>query len=218
MKKTAIALALMVSATGAQAALLADSNLSITQGTGGFTEPAAGTGSWFAMEALGPGGWVYTGIGGINGINLGTSQAASGATAGEGIEAAVGNIDAAWTFFGSYGVHQTTSPMTVISDTGTGSAVLDFSGWDVSWNNVASISMGGSGTATITCANTCEDGDTYTLDYATNVPSDSANFPGVAYQLHLEGVVSAVPVPAAVWLFGSGLVGLAGIARRRKTA
>jgi len=28
--------------------------------------------------------------------------------------------------------------------------------------------------------------------------------------------VSAVPVPAAVWLFGSGLLGLAGIARRRK--
>lgn len=28
--------------------------------------------------------------------------------------------------------------------------------------------------------------------------------------------VSAVPVPAAVWLFGSGLLGLAGIARRKK--
>jgi len=28
--------------------------------------------------------------------------------------------------------------------------------------------------------------------------------------------VSAIPVPAAVWLFGSGLIGLAGIARRKK--
>lgn len=32
------------------------------------------------------------------------------------------------------------------------------------------------------------------------------------------GQVSAVPVPAAVWLFGSGLLGLVGIGRRRKQA
>lgn len=33
------------------------------------------------------------------------------------------------------------------------------------------------------------------------------------YALHLEGTVSAVPVPAAAWLFGSDIMGLAGIAR-----
>lgn len=30
--------------------------------------------------------------------------------------------------------------------------------------------------------------------------------------------VNAVPVPAAVWLFGSGLIGLIGVARRKRTA
>ena len=33
----------------------------------------------------------------------------------------------------------------------------------------------------------------------------------------IRGQVNAVPVPAAVWLFGSGLVGLIGIARRKKS-
>ncbi len=33
-----------------------------------------------------------------------------------------------------------------------------------------------------------------------------------------SGDVSAVPVPAAVWLFGSGLVGLIGFSKRRKAA
>jgi hypothetical protein len=32
----------------------------------------------------------------------------------------------------------------------------------------------------------------------------------------VEGTASAVPVPAAAWLMGSGLVGLASVARRRK--
>jgi len=31
-----------------------------------------------------------------------------------------------------------------------------------------------------------------------------------------SGDVSAVPVPAAVWLFGSGLMGLVGLDRRKR--
>ncbi len=46
---------------------------------------------------------------------------------------------------------------------------------------------------------------------------DSAIGPyGVDLMLYNDAGVSAVPVPAAVWLFGSGLFALTGIARRRK--
>lgn len=36
-----------------------------------------------------------------------------------------------------------------------------------------------------------------------------------SYGMSIETVITTVPVPAAVWLFGSGLIGLAGIARRK---
>jgi len=41
------------------------------------------------------------------------------------------------------------------------------------------------------------------------IPTNSFQFDNI--------VVNAVPVPAAVWLFGSGLLGLTGLARRKKT-
>lgn len=53
---------------------------------------------------------------------------------------------------------------------------------------------------------------------------DDTPFPGTPHPISgvvYEGasvLVGAVPVPAAVWLFGSGLLGLVGIARRREQA
>jgi len=63
------------------------------------------------------------------------------------------------------------------------------------------------------------------LDGAANWLSLSADRKTLSFQTvvahnmdDMRILTSAVPVPAAVWLFASGLLGLVGIARRRKTA
>ncbi len=155
-------------------------------------------------------------------------------------------IDLPWSFFGASGQHQTTSPINILTDDGAGNVTIDFSGWSINWKGISNIPLGGgiqdcgtasdgicidpidgadisgvfdngTGVATIVCALDCAAGDTYTLDYAAVLPQDDPSFfGGVLYNLHLEGTISSVPVPAAVWLFGSGLLGLAGVTRRRK--
>ncbi len=53
----------------------------------------------------------------------------------------------------------------------------------------------------------------------TNVQYRTASTVDFAWTLNADGSLNyaAVPIPAAAWLFGSGLLGLIGIARRRKT-
>lgn len=46
---------------------------------------------------------------------------------------------------------------------------------------------------------------------------ENGPFPGFNAQFNLTAA-GLVPVPAAVWLFGSGLLGLVGVARRKKAA
>jgi hypothetical protein len=53
-------------------------------------------------------------------------------------------------------------------------------------------------------------------------PYDNGPFPGFSTNFDLTSititaVVPQVPVPAAAWLFGSGLLGLLGVAQRRKS-
>lgn len=53
-------------------------------------------------------------------------------------------------------------------------------------------------------------GGTFNGDYGPNPPRD------LGMDLRLK--LTAVPLPAAVWLFGSGLLGLAGVVRRKNRA
>lgn len=56
------------------------------------------------------------------------------------------------------------------------------------------------------------DAGQYSIVFGGNPP---AGTPGVS--VAYQATLATVPVPAAVWLFGSGLAGLVGLARRRAT-
>ena len=77
------------------------------------------------------------------------------------------------------------------------------------------------GTAVTSVGDANSDGLT---DYAATVVSAGAfgaewgSFAGVEYVETWKVSINSVPLPAAVWLLGSGLLGLAGVARRKKIA
>lgn len=132
-----------------------------------------------------------------------------------------------------------------VNNDGGFTKTLDFSGWRVTWNGGPVINMGGgiqdcgtssdgicsssygdlagsydngTGLATITCSTaSCSYSSSFTLSYNADVPMQSppGDFGGVSYGLNLTGYINAVPIPAAAWLFSSGLAGLLLQSRRR---
>lgn len=168
---------------------------------------------------------IFITIDQFNPIELGTIQSASGSHVGlpNGTESP--GIDNPWSVFGNTGMHETVFPITILSDDNAGNVTLDFGGWWIEWLGV-NVPLGGAeefpedtGIATMTCASSCENGDSYVLDYMAHVPSGNpSGFGGGLYALHLEGNISVIPIPAAAWLFGSGLLGLIGISRCKKAA
>lgn len=47
-------------------------------------------------------------------------------------------------------------------------------------------------------------------------PFYDTQYGGFNFNFNLKGTMTVVPIPAAVWLFGSGLLGLLGMAGRKK--
>lgn len=156
-------------------------------------------------------------------LRIGTTQHAVGSDST--------NADALidqWNFLGLDG-----HDFTAVAPMGGTTAGIDFSGWRWHWNATV-IDMGGNAWQPLNCTSlgcsgyTFTDGvarfqwdgvygHAYTLDYAAQPPAnDPSGLAYTSFYWHLEGTVQAVPVPAAVWLFGSGLAGVFGFGRLKK--
>jgi len=232
MKKIAMTLALMTVTGSANAALVNGSILNIGEGSFFDMGPKGTEVDIGIITAPGFDGQFITGY---QGLVLGTVQTPSGSHSGAPDGSESPTVDNPWLLFGiTTGMHGTESASNVLSASGN-TATVDLSGWVIAWNGqdsasgVATIPMGtgawfGStvdGVAQVTCGFDCGDGDSYSLIYSATVPREPnscINCSPTLYLLNLTGTISAVPVPAAVWLFGSGMIGLVGVARRRKAA
>lgn len=205
------------------AALLGSAGMSAQAavlGTGDLL--TVGAGSWFAVDmdanlSIDASEMAAIAPGSDGGMRIGSTQA-------------IGAIDA-WTWLGQPGNHYTT-----VAPTGSTTGGIDFAGWTIHWNGydiAPAIDLGAwtpANCATLGCAGVSfvadvaafswsgVYGDSYSLWYSWSFLESPGIFESTDYVLHLEGTVQAapaVPVPAAAWLFGSGLLGLLGFMKRK---
>ena len=95
-------------------------------------------------------------------------------------------------------------------------------GYELIWDGEQSaLASGGGqsnpdGVAELECAVDCSIGDSFILRYTAQFTQDTNFFTDDhQYGLFISGTITAVPIPAAAWLFGSGLIGLLTLVRRR---
>ncbi|MBI3188891.1 MAG: VPLPA-CTERM sorting domain-containing protein [Gammaproteobacteria bacterium] len=101
-----------------------------------------------------------------------------------------------------------------LSGDATGSVLtMDVGSWYANWSGTNFLQGPTGGMATGTYDSTT---GAFTLSWSSLIVGGPFN--GQIGNWNLVGTVTAVPVPAAAWLFGSGLLGLAGVARRRMAA
>ena len=95
---------------------------------------------------------------------------------------------------------------------------LSFPVLEAQWNGAAFTIGLNSGGITFNCGGLLSANQWCQGEEQIAFLDDSLGFAGQYTQWELGDVPSVIPVPAAVWLFGSGLLGLVGVARRKKAS